>query len=291
MVNREEEMRWLTAALRTSERGAGVLVAVEGPAGSGKTRFVHEARRLARASGTFVMATRALESERTLSGAVTRRLCAPVLWRALGPPPGVSTDGCATADGFVRLVAALAAEGPLLIAGDDGEACDRESLRTLATLALHLDHVGPVTLLLARRTGASHPTDPACLEGIVADPGTVRIGLKPLTRDGVAEMVADALGRSAEPDLVAVVQHLTGGVPALVAEVARAFAGGEPLDGLALPAVAHIVRERAAHAGPGADDLLSALAVLGDDATLAAAAALTGTGHTATAELAQALVG
>src|SRR3954470_11573836 len=183
MVNREEEMRWLTAALRTSGRGAGVLVAVEGAAGTGRTSFVHEARGHARAAGTFVMATRALESERALAGAVTRRLCAPVLWRALGPPPGVSPDGCcATADGFVRLVAALAAEGPLLIAVDDVEACDRESLRTLAGLALQLEHVGPVTLLLARRTGASHPTDPACLEGIVADPGTVRIGLKPLSR-------------------------------------------------------------------------------------------------------------
>src|SRR5204862_352348 len=83
--------------------------------------------------------TRALESERTLSGAVTRRLCAPVLWRALGPPPGVSPGGCSTADGFVRLVAALAAEGPVLIAVDDVEACDRESLRTLAALALQLD--------------------------------------------------------------------------------------------------------------------------------------------------------
>src|SRR3954470_23523269 len=130
LTQREEEMRWLTAALRTSRRGAGVLVAVEGPAGTGKTRFLHEARREARASGAFVMATRALESERAQPGAVVRRLCAPVLWKALGG--GAEPAARATPDGFVRLVATLAADGPLLIAVDDLEACDTESLGALA---------------------------------------------------------------------------------------------------------------------------------------------------------------
>src|SRR5258705_61067 len=44
---RDDELRWLTAALRTTERGAGTLVAVEGAAGTGRTHFVQEARRRA----------------------------------------------------------------------------------------------------------------------------------------------------------------------------------------------------------------------------------------------------
>src|SRR4051794_38882069 len=98
MVNRDEQMRWLAAALRTSARGGATIVAVEGAAGTGKTRFVHEARRLARASGALVLATRALEHEhgREPAGAVIRRLCAPSASTRSTPAPVQSgTRSCA----------------------------------------------------------------------------------------------------------------------------------------------------------------------------------------------------
>jgi DNA-binding CsgD family transcriptional regulator len=291
MVNRDEQMRWLAAALRTSTRGGGTVVAVEGAAGTGKTRFVHEARGRARASGALVLTTRALDGEREPDGAAIRRLCAPVLWRAAAAPLEADAAACATSEAFVELVATLAAERPLLIALDDAESCDRESLRMLADLALQLDHVGAVTLLVARRQGALHPTDPARLEAIVSDPGVVRIRLHPLDRAGVAEMIEDALGRPAERDLASIVHHLTGGVPALVEQVIHAVDAGEPLDRIALPAVAHGVRERAAQLGAATDDLVTALAVLGDDATLSRAAMLADIDHAAAAELTQALLG
>src|SRR4051794_25080306 len=291
MVNRDEHMRWLAAALRTSTRGGGTVVAVEGAAGTGKTRFVHEARRRAREAGALVLATRALEREREPAGAAIRRLCAPVLWRSAPVPVEADAAACSTSEAFVELVATLAAEQPLLIALDDAESCDRESLRMLADLALQLDHVGAVTLLVARRQGALHPTDPTRLEALVSDPGVVRIRLHALDRAGVAEMIEDALGRPAERDLAAIVHHLTGGVPALVEQVSLALDAGEPLDHMALPAVAHGVRERAAQLEAAADDLVTALAVLGDDATLSRAAMLADIDHATAAELTQELVG
>src|SRR4051812_11965345 len=189
MIQREEELRWLTAALRTSRRGAGVVVAVEGAAGSGKTRFLQEARRLVKEGDGHVLATRALESERSVHGAVIRRLC------------GRGTDSaCHGRDDFMGRVTALAADRPLLIAVDDAEHCDRESLRTLAALALQLDQVGGVALMLARRPDARHAGDAACLAALVGDPAAVRIRLRALDRAGVAEMIAATAGRAPEPD-------------------------------------------------------------------------------------------
>src|SRR3954453_23545705 len=94
MIQREQELRWLTAALRTGRRGAGVVVAVKGAAGTGRTSFVREARRLVEEgggrgargrearrlveeAGGRVLATRALKSERSVTGELLQRLCGP----------------------------------------------------------------------------------------------------------------------------------------------------------------------------------------------------------------------
>ncbi len=58
LIGREDELRWLTAGLRTAQRGAGSLIVIEGGAGIGKSLFVREARRLARSMEMNVLARR-----------------------------------------------------------------------------------------------------------------------------------------------------------------------------------------------------------------------------------------
>jgi predicted ATPase len=62
MVGRDEELRWLLAALEVAGRGAppsALLVA--GEAGVGKTRLVDEFTERARRDGTFVLAGACLD--------------------------------------------------------------------------------------------------------------------------------------------------------------------------------------------------------------------------------------
>jgi hypothetical protein len=68
MHGRDEEIRWLNAALGTAQRGAGVLVGIEGAAGTGKSRLVQEACERARARGALVLGTRALDYDRDVLG-------------------------------------------------------------------------------------------------------------------------------------------------------------------------------------------------------------------------------
>jgi hypothetical protein len=55
MHGRDEEIRWLNAALGTAQRGAGVLVGIEGAAGTGKSRLVQETCERGRARGALVL--------------------------------------------------------------------------------------------------------------------------------------------------------------------------------------------------------------------------------------------
>ena len=128
---RDEEVRWLTAALGTAKRGAGVLLVVEGAAGTGKSRLVQEARVRGRARGALVLATRALPSDRGAGFGVLDRL-GEADKRAGDAPAGELER--ADPNAFVRLIARLAAERPVVVAVDDVDRCDRPSLRALASL-------------------------------------------------------------------------------------------------------------------------------------------------------------
>ncbi len=266
---RDEEVRWLNAALATAGRGAGALLLVEGAAGTGKSRLVQEARVRARARGARVLATRPLDGDD--GPGVLGRLCEAA---------GAERDASA----LVRALSRLAGDGPVVVAVDDVDRCDRGSLHALAALALAVEHLGAVALVLARRHHAPACADAATLDALFGDPGAVRIRLGALDAGAIAAIVADVLDGAAAGEFVAATLELTGGNAFLVTELALAARerGIEPtadavtaLGELALPAVARAVSARVAPLGDGAPELLAALGVLGDDATTAAAAALT----------------
>jgi predicted ATPase len=51
LLDRERELAGIGRLIKAAREGSGGLVVVEGPAGIGKTRLVHEAARVASAAG------------------------------------------------------------------------------------------------------------------------------------------------------------------------------------------------------------------------------------------------
>ena len=260
LLGREHELRWLLAGLRTAQRGAGALIAVEGPSGTGKSCLLREAQRRAEALDMLVLGTRALDGEQRQPHALARRLRAP----AEGDPSTATGD-------LAQIAIRLAAERSLLIIVDDVDRSDRESLRALAALALRLDDLGGVALLVSRRYDAPSCVDPVALDA-VGDPAAIRIRLGPLGPADSAAIVEASVAAQPEAEFAAAVHRLTAGNPFLVSELALGLGerGIVPVDAhvrvlleLALPGVARSVRARAADVDEDAEWLLSALAVLG----------------------------
>jgi DNA-binding CsgD family transcriptional regulator/tetratricopeptide (TPR) repeat protein len=252
LLGREEELRWVTAGLRAAQRGARALIAVEGAPGIGKSCLLREAQRRAEEMDMLVVAMR---------------------------------DPSRAPDELIRVAGGLAAERPVLIAVDDVDRCDRESLRALVALALRLDDLHGVALLVARRYDAPWCVDSGALDALAGDPAAIRIRLGPLGVGDAAAIVEAGVGTSPEPGFAASVHRFTGGNPFLVAEltlhlgehgIAPVDAHAEELSELALAGVARAVRALAADVDDDPEPLLGALAVLGDDAELSATAAVLG---------------
>lgn len=171
LLEREGELGALGTLIAASSEG-GHLVAIEGPAGMGKTRLLGGARSRAREAGMEVLSARGSELEREFSYGVVRQLFEPVLVSAtpeeragllggaaaLAAPlfdpsapvqESVVDSSFATLHGLFWLTATLSEQRPLLLAIDDLHWCDPPSLRWLAHL---LPRIEGLTLLVVSRS-------------------------------------------------------------------------------------------------------------------------------------------
>ncbi|MFJ6577589.1 AAA family ATPase [Streptomyces sp. NPDC091368] len=190
----------------------------------------------------------------------------------------------AALNGLLWLVADAAEEGPLLLAVDDLHWCDPPSLRWLAFLLPRLAElrVGLVATVRSGESGGSR----ALLNQVATDPAFTVLRPRPLGPGAAEEFLARALARDGiEPAFARACHDATAGNPLLLREVARAVREQElPTDAahagyvvdLGPHAVARLVERLLDRLGPRARRLAAALAVLGDDAPLADAAALAG---------------
>ena len=64
LLERDEELARIAAAVRQARDGLGTLIVVEGPAGMGKTEVLRAARAAAEADGLRVLRSRGAELER-----------------------------------------------------------------------------------------------------------------------------------------------------------------------------------------------------------------------------------
>jgi len=316
LVEREGDLAVLGALLADARGGGGRLVAIEGPAGIGKTRLLEEARAKAGGLGLDVLHARAGELESDFGFGVVRQLLEQRLAlageseraelfagaaglaeaviaprAAVAPPTGDLSH--AAMHGLYWLVVNLAEHSPLLIAIDDLQWADGPSLRFLHRLAVRLEGL-PVAIVACRRSGEAS-SEPELLDGLMLEAEVVRPAA--LSRAAVASIVRARLGEGATAELCDACRESSQGNPFLLGELLLELAG----DGRAAesdPAavrrlgprrIATAVLLRIGRLGPDARALARALAVLGELDELSQAGALAGLEPAAAAAVADSL--
>jgi DNA-binding SARP family transcriptional activator/DNA-binding CsgD family transcriptional regulator len=313
IVERDDELGAVERLLADAAGREGRTLLVEGPAGIGKSRLLAEARRLASAapSGTRVLAARGSEFERAFPFGVVRQLFeaeladparrrralagaaapAAAVFAAPGDDPGAATAGSdgsfAALHGLFWLTVNLASEGgTLMLAIDDLQWCDRPSLRFVAYLAQRLEGL-PVLLAGTIRSGEETP-DATLLAEIAQNPTTVSIRPRPLSPEAVTEFVRARLGTGADEAFCAACHSTTAGNPLLLRQLVTALESdgvrpsAENADAVAQigpGAVSRSVLLRVARLGDEAVAVARAAAVLGENASLPAIAAMAGLGE------------
>ena len=319
LLERDTELGALEDLVGSGDSG-GVLMAIEGPPGIGKTALIAEAKSRGNEAGMRVLSGRGSELERSFSFGVVRQLFEPLLVSlseeeradalagaaALAEPLfnpeqlDVETgadSSLATLHGLYWLSANLAARRPLLLAIDDLHWCDLPSLRWLAYLLPRME--GLALSVLAGLRPAEAGEDPGLLDQIVADPLATVIRPAPLSLEGTVQLLRESLSPTADDAFCAACHKETGGNPLLLRELVHAIAveGVVPTEGnvprlreLEARAGSRAVSLRLAWLPPEATALAKAVAVLGDDADPRQAAELAELDERAASEAVAALV-
>ena len=318
LVERERELAGLAVHIAGVRKGAGQFVVLQGPAGIGKTRLLTESRAEAEQAGMRVLAARGSELEREFAYGLVRQLFEPLVASAgkaeraelLGgtaaqaatlfgypDPTPASHDSDASfarLHGLFWLTVNLCTQGPLLMVVDDIHWGDAPSLRFLAHLLPRLDGL-PLLLKVALRP-AEPAADPHLLTQIITDPVATVVRPAPLSQAGSAQLIRALLDDHADEAFCAACYTATGGNPLLLHELAGvAVAEGITPTGAGAPrliklgpgAVRRRVALRLSRMGPAAEALCGAVAILGEDAEPALAAAIAGLESTEALEAAR----
>jgi predicted ATPase len=311
LLERDAELARLWALLGTATSGVGVVAAVWGPAGIGKTALVEALHEQATDRGVRVLRARGRVLETGMAFGVMRQLMEPVVLPAgaaerrrllagparfgagaLGLPGGAAPDSeFAAIHGLYWLLANLAGRTPVLLTVDDVQWVDGPSLSWLAYLGPRAAEL-PVLMMVTARDQDAGARRPAA-EAMLRDAAAHRFILSALSPASVAALVRRELGQAASAAFCAACWELTSGNPLYVRELLAAvrtagLTGSEDnvvaLRALASSAVGASVLARLAGMGPDAVELAQAVAVLGSRHEVAVAAELAGL-HPAAAEL------
>jgi DNA-binding CsgD family transcriptional regulator len=320
LLEREAELEQIGGALRGAAAGSGAVMMVEGAAGIGKSSLLRAAAELAEAGRMTVLSARGGALEREFALGVVIQLLAPSIERltdlerdrafagaaGLARPLFEQVPDRAAADdrlfarfhGLHWLCARLAEERPLALLVDDAHWADQDSLRFLAYLEARIDEI-PACVVLAVRTGEAAAAPEALTRLIESEPLTV-IRPRPLSQVAIAELVRDSLGEETGDDVCLECARTTGGNPLLARQLIAALEepGGERanLDAGAIaamgpPSVARFVAARLRRHSPTIAAVAQALAILGDDASLADTAGVARVDRGAAADAVDALIG
>lgn len=241
-----ETLARLAANLRT---GHSQVLVLRGEEGIGKSALLDYL--LTRSSGCQVARATGVESERELAFGGLHQLCAQFLDRlerlpaaqrdALGTAVGLSEGGAPdrllVGTAVFSLLRAVAAEGPLVCAVDDGQWIDSESMQALSFVARRVRTEGIGLLLIARGgthaqllaglpelalSGLGDQDARALLESVVKGPLDELVRARILAETRGNPLALLTLGRAMTPE------QLAGGfglleAPALSAPIAESF--------------------------------------------------------------------
>ena len=234
LVGREAQLVEVNQFLGASDREFAVL-ALEGPAGIGKTTLWREARDQARERGALVLWCRPSEAEVKHSfaalGDMLSRLdigafaSMPPLQRealevALGRRPAAAARPVAqtTAPAFLALVRNLAMTGAVLLAVDDCQWLDPPSSRVFEFAARRLEDERIGLLYSIRSPAVGLPA------GVVADERMTRLKVEPLSLAALGRILADRVGRPLPRPYLLRIARASGGNPFYALEIAQAAA-------------------------------------------------------------------
>lgn len=277
LVGRSDELAALALVLDRAREGRSASLLLTGEPGIGKSALLEAAR--LRAEGFAVLSCRGAEAESDLSHAGLLELLTPVrhlvaqvpegqaaaLSRALGwssaepaDASGLAVDRFLVAAGTLSLLAAAAADGPVLVLVDDSHWLDRESAFAVTFAARRLNS-DAVAFLFNGRPDASSRT---LFQGIPAR----EVGQ--LTDAEAAELLPPEVA----PPVVTRLHSVTGGNPLALLEIAGRLnaaqrAGAAPLpDPLPVGEMLHAVYDEVISGLP--DPLRSSLLLAALDATV-----------------------
>jgi DNA-binding CsgD family transcriptional regulator/tetratricopeptide (TPR) repeat protein len=280
LIGRAPELAALRPGLEGACNRQGVAVAILGAPGIGKTRLLRELGAEGRSAGMRVLVGRAVEAGtgtafRPLAEALLAGLrdgptsldeaselapFRPALGRlvpAWRVPGVVDESPVVLAEGLLRVLRLLGNEHGLVLALDDLQWADPESLAVVEYLADNLA-TEPVFMLWAAR---DTPGPAAELARAVAARGGMLLELGPLDDAEVTAMSAACLGREPSAELLAVLHRRAAGTPLLVEEL---LATGGADAATLIPATVHeLVVRRIASLSELARDCVRYSAVLG----------------------------
>ena len=240
LLERERELDRLRGVVERAGRGRGGVVAIEGPAGIGKTRLGWEAATLARAQEMAVVSACGSELERAFGFGAARQLFEPVLAQAghdrrrellegsarfagsaLGLEPAEplaqqDDERFAVIHGLYWLTANLAAERPLLLWVDDLQWVDEPTRRFLAYLGRRISDLRALLVVGVRPALPGEQRAP--VDAIASRRDTLLVRPAPLSVEAIAALARERLG-AAEPAFVEACRRVTDGNALLVEEL------------------------------------------------------------------------
>ena len=297
MVGRDAGLGTTTRAWQEARDGGRGLVAVGGPAGVGKSRLAAELAHLATQDGATVLIGRcdAAVPYAALASALAGSAAAQQL--AAGAPPGVRArlhpllplepdteiepQGAGDPEqraALVRavewLLAALAAEAPVLLVVEDAERLTEEESNLLAALATRLPERTLVAVCFRDPPGSRHPPVADLLGRGGVYELTRLVSLEALGREDLGELVASMHPLDAEvpPAFVEALWQRTAGNPFFAREVLRDLDPADLRSGRlrqGLPAgLRGVLRHRLGQLPADTRAAVSAAAVLGREVEL-----------------------
>jgi len=307
LLERDVELAELEQALSSVREGCGGIVLVEGPAGIGKSALLAAARERAEQAGMGVLSARSTEIEREYAYGAVRQLFEPPLRKArpeqrgdwlrgaaapaaavlsaedaVGPPPD---PGLGVLIALEALMANISEDRPYLVALDDVQWADAESLSFLSFLTPRLADL-PVLFVVAARTDSREPF--GALSATASDPATQPMMLAPLSLRATGSLVASRIGAPADGAFVEACHRSTGGNPFYLQALLDVLQGDKTLSApeladralrLAPETITRATISRAGRMSPAAIPVMRALAVLGSGVGLHHLADVAGVGH------------
>jgi DNA-binding CsgD family transcriptional regulator len=232
LLERDDALALVAGLIERAVAGVGGALLVEASAGMGKTALLDEAR--ARSRDTRVLVSRGSEMERNFALGVVRQLLDPSLRGAGWAERHRWLQGAAVAETVLRgevaervedgvafnalywVLAAMAADAPVLLVVDDVHWCDVESLRWLGFVVRRWEGVNLAVLLAARPPDVQTPQ--RAFTALQDEPRVQRVVLEPLTSEATAVIVR-ARFDAADDTFVAACHEASGGNPFLLREL------------------------------------------------------------------------